>query len=357
MKLLIFTFLFSTFSYALEIDEKLTARFLKVSGSRKTVLLNRGLEDGLVAGDHAKFFITTGVIARGTVVKASPTRTIWALYRIVDGTKVFTNKVVNIKISKPVKTTEDPSKALRPDFIPQGVEVIAGDQNIVNESEMNELSQNEQVDLNDFKEGTIADYDMQRSFLDYRSLEVFGLIHFSSLSASVDQDSAGSYTGGDSMIDATIGFEKYFTGSSGFFKTVSFSAFFHRDVSKTTSIANQSITIGVFEYGGAFNFHFNENPKTHQMVYFGQIGAGVGSVEDTVESISSSNAEANTIEGSSTFFQIGVGAKYYLNNGIGFRGILDYYVRNESYSFEDSGDEYTKSVSGPRIKLGLSFRF
>ena len=177
MKLLIVTFLFSTLSYALEIDEKLTARFLKVSGSRKTVLLNRGLEDGLVAGDHAKFFVTTGVIARGTVVKASPTRTIWSLYRIVDGTKVFTNKVVNIKISKPVKTTEDPSKALKPDFVPQGVEVIAGDQNIVNESEMNELSQNEQVDLNDFKEGTIADYDMQRSFLDYRSLEVFGLIH------------------------------------------------------------------------------------------------------------------------------------------------------------------------------------
>jgi hypothetical protein len=356
MRWILFIFLMSSLQ-ALEIDEKLTARFLKVSESRKTVLLNRGLEDGLVAGDHAKFFITTGVIARGTVVKASPTRTIWSLYRIVDGTKVFTNKVVNIKISKPVKITEDASKALRPDFVPQGVEVVQAEGNIVNETEMDDLSKNERVDLKDFKEGTMMDYDMERSFLDYRSLEIFGLLHFSSLSSTVDQNASGSYTSGDSNINATLGFEKYFTESTGFFRSVSFSAFIHRDVAKVTSIANTSITIGVFEYGGAFNFHFNENPRTHQMVYFGQIGAGVGSVEDTTEGISSSSSSTNTIEGSNTFFQIGLGAKYYLNNGIGFRGVIDYYVRSEKYKFDDTGDEYTKKVSGPRALLGLSFRF
>ena len=41
---------------ALELDEKLTTRLLKVSKSKKTILLNRGLEDGLVVGDHASHY-------------------------------------------------------------------------------------------------------------------------------------------------------------------------------------------------------------------------------------------------------------------------------------------------------------
>ena len=71
-------------SYALQLDEKLTLRILELSKTKKTALINRGMEDGLVIGDHAKFFLTTGVVARGVVVKASPSRTIWSLYRLID---------------------------------------------------------------------------------------------------------------------------------------------------------------------------------------------------------------------------------------------------------------------------------
>ena len=60
----LFIFLFSSTLFALEVDEKLTLRFLRASSSKKTILINRGLEDGFAEGDHAKFYIDSGVIAR-----------------------------------------------------------------------------------------------------------------------------------------------------------------------------------------------------------------------------------------------------------------------------------------------------
>ena len=97
-------------SWALDIDEKLTLRFLKLSKTKKTILINRGIEDGLEVGDHAKFYLTTGMIARGVVVKTSPARSVWSLYRIIDPNHLVADKVVNLKIATPVKITPDPTK-------------------------------------------------------------------------------------------------------------------------------------------------------------------------------------------------------------------------------------------------------
>ena len=103
---------------ALEIDEKLTLRFLKVSTSKKTVLINRGAEDGLVVGDHAKFYITSGIIARGVVEKVSPSRSIWSLYRVIEPNDIAEGKVLNLKIASPVKITTDSSKSIKEEAIP-----------------------------------------------------------------------------------------------------------------------------------------------------------------------------------------------------------------------------------------------
>ena len=115
-KIIVLTFgpllFWSTSSFSLEMDEKLTVRVLSLSNSKKTMLVNRGLEDGLVVGDHAKFFLTTGVVARGVVVKASPSRSIWSMYRLVNPQEIESDKVINLKISTPVKLTEDPTKML-----------------------------------------------------------------------------------------------------------------------------------------------------------------------------------------------------------------------------------------------------
>ena len=111
-------------SFALDIDEKLTFRVLSLSSTKKTLLMNRGLEDGLVVGDHAKFFLTTGVIARGVVVKASPSRSIWSVYRMVDETQILVDKVLNLKIASPVKVTEDPTKSLKEESTVEGEESL-----------------------------------------------------------------------------------------------------------------------------------------------------------------------------------------------------------------------------------------
>ena len=116
-------------AFALEIDEKLTLRFLKVSSTKKTVLINRGGEDGLVVGDHAKFFITAGVVARGVAEKVSPSRSVWSLYRIVDEAEITQDKVLNLKIASPVKITDDPSKSLKEEAIPSGNETMSVEEN------------------------------------------------------------------------------------------------------------------------------------------------------------------------------------------------------------------------------------
>ena len=54
-------------------DETLTFRILKLSKTKRTLLANRGTDDGLEIDNHAKFYLTsTGVVARAVVRKISP---------------------------------------------------------------------------------------------------------------------------------------------------------------------------------------------------------------------------------------------------------------------------------------------
>ena len=117
---ILFITLIALHAVALEIDEKLTCRVLRLSSTKKTMLINRGMEDGLVVGDHAKFFITTGVVARAVVLKASPSRTIWAIYRMINPKEINVDSVVNLKISAPVKLTNDSSLAFGADQYDDG---------------------------------------------------------------------------------------------------------------------------------------------------------------------------------------------------------------------------------------------
>ena len=73
----------------------------------------------------------------------------------------------------------------------------------------------------------------------------------------------------------------------------------------------------------------------------------------SLESKTIADEEAAT--GDNTFYSAGLGAKYVLNNGFGIRAILDYYSSNETYTFDDSTD--SRTLSGPRVQFGLSYRF
>ena len=97
---------------ALEVDEKLTVRIIKTSESRKTVMINRGIEDGLAENDHARFIVTAGIVARAVCVKVSPTRSVWSVYRLVNADFILADSVMTLKITPPVKITKDESQTL-----------------------------------------------------------------------------------------------------------------------------------------------------------------------------------------------------------------------------------------------------
>tara|TARA_R110000868_G_scaffold75979_7_gene218913 strand:- start:1875 stop:3017 length:1143 start_codon:yes stop_codon:yes gene_type:complete len=365
-------------SMALEIDEKLTVRLLRLSVSRKTILLNRGLEDGLVVGDHAKFYLTTGVVARGVVQKVSPTRSIWSVYRVVDSDVLRTDQVLNLKISPPVKLTDDPSQS----FISQatkldeetGIPLADGANDIVGA----DLSKEE---AGEFATVAVGDNAPKSAPSDFpsempmntsgevvvrsgsglsptRTLETFGMVHFNALSTSSDLGEDGTTSGSDSSVDFSLGIEKYFNRTSGFLRDLSIFGYVHSASSASSSAQGTEVSSSVFEYGAGLNYHFLAAPLAyHAMIGYVGVAMGIGSTEDTITDTTGAASEPATLSGSANFFSLGGGIKYYLPNGFGMRAYLDYYRRGESYVIEDEEGEYTKVVSGPRVQLGLSYRF
>ncbi len=103
----LFLMLLPVLSHALEVDEKLTVRIVKATDTRKTIMVNRGTEDGLIEGDHARFIVTAGIVARAVCVKVSPTRSVWSVYRLVNADFVVNDAVMTLKITPPVKITKD----------------------------------------------------------------------------------------------------------------------------------------------------------------------------------------------------------------------------------------------------------
>ena len=244
MKALIcFTFILMVVgkSFALEVDEKLTFRILSTSSTKKTLLMNRGLEDGLAVGDHAKFFLTTGVIARAVIVKASPSRSIWSIYRLIDETQIVPDKVLNLKIATPVKVTEDSTKSLQEESTDEGVDKISvpaedveemrerGNPNL-NKTKREEKDELEALEdevggtekVNEKKRSetptknrsrismTEHQMDDQKTF--DKNFEVWGALgSLSFMSTTITVDGASeSYGGGTNSLDASFGIEKYF---------------------------------------------------------------------------------------------------------------------------------------------------
>lgn len=100
-------------AFALEDDRRMIVRILSVSTSRKTIMINRGREEGVKMGDHAKISNPVdGYFARGVVSRVSPTRSVWSLYRILNEKPILANAVITIKAASKVKLTKDESKAI-----------------------------------------------------------------------------------------------------------------------------------------------------------------------------------------------------------------------------------------------------
>lgn len=368
----------TTTVFALEIDEKLTLRFLKVSNSKKTILINRGGEDGLVAGDHAKFFITTGVIARGVVEKVSPSRSIWSLYRVVDPAEITDGKVLNLKIASPVKITADPTKSMKEEEIPAGSDSMSmtdESASVKSDSETAPVSSEEQKELEgmgledvevpvkkESKKQPSAKANKEVSVIEEipvngmdrnKNWEIWGTLYVNSLSGTSD-NGTGTTSASASAIDFAAGIERYFLSSTNFLKDTSLTLFAHkRSVESGSDI---KVTTDWFEFGGGVNYHFlNSAATTNGLIGFGGLNVGKGSATIT-ETVVGSPSTGTPVKGTNTFFSAGVGAKYVLTNGFGVRALLDYYSSSETYDF-GNGLTTTRTLSGPRVLFGISYRF
>lgn len=345
--LLAFTvLLLSTATFALEIDEKLTLRLLDVSQSKKTVLINRGIEDGLVVGDHAKFFKTTGVTARGVVIKVAPTRSIWSLYRIIEADTIVKNRVLSLKISAPVKVTNDPSRAIREEEVTStGIAVAEGADDLPKD-----LSKSEQDDLSSLSEDSSDSKSVSKGGINKDSLwQVFGHLSYNMMTSTVTEGSTEG-TGNTTTILGGAGVEKYFSGEGSFMDKLSLYVFAETTVSASHDVETfdaSSITL----YGGGLSFHLINSPLSYgKFIPYVTINGGIGQATTTY-----SDVAAN---GGVNFWNVGGGLKYNLKNGFGIRGAALYSSRGETYNFEGGSiDQLTINHTGFGANVGLSYRF
>lgn len=360
--------------YALDIDEKLTLRFLKVSNSKKTVLINRGAEDGIVVGDHAKFFITSGIIARGMVEKVSPSRSIWSLYRVIEPNEIMDGKVLNLKIASPVKVTADPSKSLKDEDVPAGSDKMSletsneSDKKIDNEDlkELDEMgikvdnSNKSKKDSNTKKNDDPIPTVDNKSSSDkaIKTWEIWLSLSLSSLSGSYDSSAAVVSTETISKnMNYSIGVEKYLFEFGGIWKKFSLLGFIQNRSSESALVTKTQIknNSSWFEYGAGVNFHFYNAPEMiNTIIGFGGISFGTGSGSITEKGTVTNDSEV-TASGKNNFMAFGLGAKYFLSNSFGMRFIFDYFTSNESIDF--TGASLNRNLSGPRMQLGLSYKF
>ena len=337
MKFIIFitTAILSSSVLSLEIDERLTTRVMEVSSTKKTILLNRGLEDGLMVGDHAKLFLTSGVIARAVAVKASPKRSIWSLYRLVSPDKIIADKVVNIKITSPLDITDDPSRPIHPPQTNPDVNAL------------DRLDPEEQKDLESLDSPHSEDAIMRS-----RTFEAWGMIHLTNFSGSTSRNKQSTLSG----LNVSLGVEKYFKPRrNNILNDISLSLFYHHASNTTASINGDSTGSLAHEFGAGFNWHFLSPALSyHRPIIFVQGTYGVGMVEDIVQTYDS---EKSVLEGIDNFFSLGIGLKYFALKGWGMRILGDFYYRNEHYTIENSDREESKQLRGVRFMLGLAWRF
>ncbi len=358
--LLVFSFI-ANLAWGLEIDEKLTIRLLRTSKTKKTILTNRGLEDGLVVGDHAKFFLTKGVVARGVMVKASPGRSVWSLYRLIDPVDVEDDKVMKIKISTPLKLSDDKTRVLNPDNSEERLVLTPGGlKEDLSEFEEGELRSIYQID-NTKRVVTVPRPETRTMVtggkFPERNFELWGALHFSSLSSTSELNGVENTatSGSPDSIEFSLGGEYYFKDNGSFFSKFSIYGFYHQASETLDSTVSTSATItdsiSTKELGLGVRYHFLSNPYSYQRL----IAYVTGSL-GFLGTVSGAGDEEN-----GTFFSttIGGGMKYYWKNGFGLHGQLDYHIRNEAYSFEltNSEIEIERSVSGVRAQASLAYRF
>lgn len=361
MKILLIAFIIlANSAFALEVDEKLTVRVLKTSESKKTVMLNRGTEDGLVEGDHAKFIVTAGIVARAVIVKVSPTRSVWSVYRLVNADFILNDSVMTIKMTAPVKITKDETQSLVQEDTPTavgtgdadklGIPLADGAQDIT-AADMVGGSESDLKALQDSGPAVIPE----------KWREIFGVLNISGLTANTKTDSGSdSFNNSQSYHHIGLGGEFYPQREREWYSKFSFQGAVNFMRLNNQTYAGASSTNEVTELELGANWHPTKLPsQTMTFIPYFHAGIGFGTAKSTYKNGKETNGAAleGDANGGTQSFSFGFGYKFFTYGGFGVRALLDYYYRTEKYKEDELQNQFNKKVGGPRFMVGLSYRF
>jgi hypothetical protein len=351
----LFLLLLSQTAVALEVDEKLTVRILSTSETRKTLMVNRGTEDGLVEGDHARFIVTAGIVARAVCIKVSPTRSVWSVYRLVNADFIVTDAVMTLKITPPVKITRDETQAIVREDTPRklptdpealGIPLADGARDLENLTD-DRIDESELRGLEDL---TIVE----------RNLEALGFINVSGLSAVTDYDQNGTVTrskNAQSYHHIGLGMEYYPRREREWYSRFSLIGSINFQRLNSQGFQGGGSTQDVNEFAAGVNWHPGNMPSaTLKFIPFFHLGFHIGNTRARLEP-DGAGGDILTANGSTNGFMLGAGLKFYTPRGYGVRALFDYYQRNENFRVDNANGRATRTVAGPRLMLGISYRW
>jgi len=359
MKYFIFLILLlPSLAWALEVDEKLTVRVIKTSESKKTVMINRGIEDGLVEGDHAKFIVTAGIVARAVCVRVSPTRSVWSIYRLVNTDFIVNDSVMSIKISPPVKITKDESQSLVQEDTPTN---ISGDPSNLGiplaDGAQDFNPADEKMISADMK--ALEDNNVPISIVE-RNKEVYGFLNISGLTANTKTDVGDqSFNNSQSFYHIGIGGELYPQKERDWYSHFSVVGEFALMRENSQGYNGAGVTNELTEFSFGLNWHPTKLPSlANEFIPFIHATFNIGTVKAAYKAGANNGTLESSANGATSGFSIGGGYKFYTFKGFGARMMLDYYMRTEKYKEDSNGtDIFNKNVAGPRLMMALSYRF
>ena len=357
MKIICFLFLLPVLSYALEVDEKLTIRLLKTSESKKTTMINRGTEDGLVEGDHAKFIVTAGIVARAVCIKVSPTRSVWSIYRLVNADFIANDSVMTLKITPPVKITKDETQAIVQEDTPSqvtgdpaklGIPLADGAQDL-NEGE-------DKLSASDLK--ALEESQTPLTIVD-KNFEVYGVLNISGLNSNSKTNVGDqSFTSSQSFHHIGLGAEYYPKNEREWFSSFSILGEFTLQKQDSQAYNGASVTNDLNEFSAGLNWHPTKLPSmVNEFIPYLHVAMNLGVVRSTYKAGTNSGTPESSSNGSTSGFSIGGGYKFFTHKGYGARLIVDYYFRSEAYKEDDFANIHNKKIGGPRLLCAFSYRF
>ncbi|MDH4467083.1 MAG: hypothetical protein QE271_03425 [Bacteriovoracaceae bacterium] len=347
----------------LTVDNTLTIRILKSTSSKKTILINRGTDDGLDMGMHARFFNEGGTVARGILVDKKDDRSIWSIYRQVSPDLLETDQVMSIKITPEVKITNDETKSVLREGLDQK---LLPDRLAPNRIPLDQVQGDLPTDLasSGVAESNLSDFNAKDLDLTKKSIEIYFKGFLLAQTSEATSSDGATFTGSSYAGSVSLGIEKYFTRSDSWLKRFSITPYGHFGAQKLLSYEGTQTDSQFYEAGIGLNFYFLDAPHLADTLHpYLSFASTYGVVQDQFSSgqrdANRDAASLSKVSGKTSSVSGGVGVKYFTTRGWSFSFSTEIVRRIDLFDGDPdtSNALWDRIVLGPRVSFGMGLRF